>query len=126
MPIAFVVWLVDRCRRNALWVVAAVLLATIALGLYAVERISIDGDQSKLVSESRSWLARQARFEALFPQTVNVLVVVIDGRTPAATEAAAAKLAERLAAQTGLFASVERPVAGAFFRRNGLLFLDQT
>ncbi|HUN50416.1 MAG TPA: MMPL family transporter, partial [Candidatus Sulfotelmatobacter sp.] len=124
MPIAFVVWLVDRCRRNALWVVAGVLLATVALGFYTAGHISINGDQSKLVSESRSWLERQARFEALFPQTVDVLVVVIDGKTPAAAEAAAAKLAKRVAGQTGLFTSVERPDAGAYFRRNGLLFLD--
>jgi hopanoid biosynthesis associated RND transporter like protein HpnN len=124
MPIASIAWLVDRCRRHAAWVAAAMLLATVGLAIYAAERISIDANEAKLISENRSWRQREKHFDTLFPQTVDVLVVVIDGATPEAVEAAAGQLSDRLAGQHDLFISVQRPDAGAFFRKNGLLFLD--
>lgn len=119
-----VVRLVERCRRAAPWVAAATLLASAALGTYAATHLSIDADESKLLSRDLPWQQREARYEALFPDTVDTLVVVIDGSTSAQADAAAADLAARLAAQPARFRSVQRPDAGPFFRQNGLLFLD--
>src|SRR5262249_28040995 len=48
----------------------------------------------------------------------------IDGRTPELAESAASRLAAALAPRRDLYARVERPGAGPFFQRNGLLFLS--
>jgi uncharacterized protein len=124
MQFGFILWLVDRCQRNASWILGSALLVTIAFGIYAANQLSIDADESKLLAESQSWRQREAHFETLFPQTVDTFVVVVDGTTPEGAESAAAKLSERLARQTDFFVSVQRPDAGAFFEQNGLLFLD--
>jgi hypothetical protein len=120
----WVVWTVERCRGAALSVTAAILIASAALGFYAATHLSIDADESKLLSPKLLWQQRQAHYERLFPSTVDQLVIVVDGPTPEVVDAAASSLASRLTAQPALFQSVERPDAGPFFRKNGLLFLD--
>ena len=65
----------------------------------------------------------RSRFDALFPQQTNLILVVIDGATPELAEAAAASLSAKLAADPKLFPSVRRPDGGDFFNHNGLLFL---
>src|ERR1700730_1832316 len=59
-----------------------------------------------------------------FPQNNNLLVVVIDGRTPDLAEKAADELAEKMRAEPQLFTYVRHPDGGPFFDRNGLLFLS--
>ena len=58
-----------------------------------------------------------------FPQNDNLLVIVIDGATADLADRAARRLAERLRAEPELFRYVRQPDGGAFFERNGLLFL---
>jgi uncharacterized protein len=118
----FVVRVVELSRQRALWVTLAV-LAIAALGALAATQLSVDADESKLLSPDLPWQQREAHYESLFPGTVDTLVVVIDAATPEQAEAAASGLARRLGDQPALFQSVERPDAGAFFRENGLLYL---
>jgi len=120
----FIVRVVEQCRRSALGVASLILLASAGLGAYAFTHLSIDADESKLLSADLPWQQREARYEALFPNAVDTLVVVIDGATPVQADSAASALAARLEAQPARFRSVQRPDAGPFFRRNGLLFLD--
>jgi hopanoid biosynthesis associated RND transporter like protein HpnN len=64
------------------------------------------------------------RFDADFPQSVDQTVVVIDAVTPEVAERAADVLSRRLSIRADLFRTVRRPDGGAFFSRNGLLFLS--
>jgi uncharacterized protein len=61
-------------------------------------------------------------WERAFPQSADQIIVVIDGKTPELTEAAAQRLNEKLAARPDLFQSVVRQDGGPFFNENGLLF----
>ena len=58
-----------------------------------------------------------------FPQGVDQIVVVIDGKTPELAEAAAQRLTEKLEQRPELYRSVVRPDGGPFFDRNALLFM---
>src|SRR3984893_2875266 len=59
-----------------------------------------------------------------FPQNNNLLVVVIDGRTPDLADLVAGELAEKMRDEPQLFTYVRQPDGGPFFDRNGLLFLS--
>ncbi len=97
----------------------------LVLGWFAIRTIGVDTNLGKLLSPDLPWKQAELRFDTLFPQFSGLLVVVVDGDTPESTEVAAAALAQRLRAESGLFESVERPDDLPFFRRNGLLFLSE-
>ena len=120
----WVVWTVERCRRAALLVTVGILLASAALGVYAATHLSVDANESKLLSQDLPWQKRQAHFESLFESPDDQLVIVIDAATPELADSAAGALATRLSQERQLFRAIERPDAGPFFRKNGLLFLD--
>lgn len=105
------------------------LLIYLALGLaalvFAAGHFSMTSDTTKLISDKASWRRHELAMDAAFPQNSGDLtLVVVDGATPELAEAAAASLAARLESQRNLFLGVDRPDAGAFFEREGLLFLS--
>jgi uncharacterized protein len=120
--------LVELSRRNAALVAAAIVLLTIAGGIYGAQRLSIDTDLDKLINPDLPWRRLEKAMDDAFPQNVDTLVVVIDAKTPDqaadATSAMMAKL-EKLAATTTLFKSVRRPDGDTFFQRDGMLLLSK-
>jgi hopanoid biosynthesis associated RND transporter like protein HpnN len=123
--IGFLANLVELSRRNAVAIVATILLLTIAGGYYAAGHLSIDTDIDKLINPNLPWRQREQALDDAFPQNVDLLLVVIDGRTPEQAGDATTALAKRLSAETDLFRTVRRPDSGMFFRKNGLLFLSK-
>jgi len=115
--------LVDGCRRRAPVIALAALVATAVLGWWAATHLSIDTDTERIISPDLPWRQREAAFDALFPQTTDVLAIVVDAESSGRAEDAAAALAARLAEEKQLFKTVRRPEGGDFFVRNGLLFL---
>ena len=106
---------------------------TVALGLFlaagAVAYISghfaITTDTSQLISSDLAWRKRERQLDAAFPQHTDTIDVVIDGRTPELAEKAAKDLSAALsAAQPKPLEIVRRRDGGAFFEKNGLLFLS--
>jgi hopanoid biosynthesis associated RND transporter like protein HpnN len=111
------------CRRAVLTVVAALVLAA-ASTWFVQARFAMNTDSEKLISADVPWRQREIRFDKIFPQQSNLILVVIDGATPERAEFAASSLSAKLAAEPKLFPSVRRPDGGAFFDHNGLLFLS--
>jgi len=116
---------VEWSRAHALIVVAAALALAIASGFYASSRITVDTDLDKLISANLPWRKLAQEMDKAFPQKVDLLVVVIDGRTPDETEDAAVALADKLRSEPAIFRDVRLPDLNPFFRRNGLLFLPK-
>jgi len=106
-----------------LCVVVSLLLAAGAV-TFVVQHIAIDTDSAKLIASDVPWRQRSAVFDAAFPQKTDLIAVVIDGATPEIAERAAALVSTRIATRADLLRNVRRPEGGAFFDRNGLLFLD--
>jgi hopanoid biosynthesis associated RND transporter like protein HpnN len=102
--------------------VAVVFALCVAMAHYVAGHFAMTTDTYALLSPQLPWRVRQAEFNKAFPPESSDIVVVVDGQTPELSEAAAARLAASLGAQTSVFHSVERPDGGPFWARNGLLF----
>ena len=51
----------------------------------------MDTDSTKLISPNVDWRQREIHFDALFPQQVNLILIVVDGATPELAEAGTAR-----------------------------------
>ncbi|MEQ1653403.1 MAG: MMPL family transporter, partial [Hyphomicrobium sp.] len=123
--INFIVALVDSCRRHAWLVVALSIGLTLLNGWYAVSHFRMNTDVNTLLAEDLAWRQQEKAIEQAFPSRSDLLVVVIDGPSAAATETATSVLYDRMVTRPDLFKAIRRPDALPFFRQNGLLFLDQ-
>lgn len=125
MTLPLLIHLVDFCRRRALWVVLFALASCVGLSAYIANNIKINTDINQLMASDLDWREREQALEKAFPQNVDRLVIVIDGISPDAAEAAADSLAKALRKDPSLFKTVKRPDAIPYFQKNGLLFLSE-
>lgn len=115
---------VGFAAARAGWVFLVMVLLTVASGWYTATHLGFHTDTAGLLSPELPFRKLDARYKKAFPQSVDTLVVVVDGSTPEQARAAAGRLAATLVTDTDHFLSVYRPGAGAYFERNGLLFMD--
>jgi hopanoid biosynthesis associated RND transporter like protein HpnN len=114
--------LVRLAVARAWIVVTVVVILCVVMTHFVSGHFAMTTDTYALLSPKLPWRVRQAEFNKAFPPESSDIVVVIDGQTPELSEAAAARLAASLGAQTRLFDSVQRPDGGPFWAHNGLLF----
>ncbi len=117
--------IVALCCRHAVFVVMAAIGLALVAGYYTATNFKIDTNSEKLVSANTDWRQREIKYDRLFPQQNNLILVVIDGATPERAEFGAAALAERLSKHKDLLPNVRRPDGGEFFNHNGMLFLPE-
>ncbi len=101
------------------------LVAVVAGAAYTALNFAMNTDSSTLISPDLPWRKTMARFDALFPQRNNLILVVIDAASPDRANTAANMLAAKLAADSKQFPAVRRPDGGPYFEKNGLLFLPE-
>jgi len=117
--------LVEFSRRHAVLLASTSALLGILACVGTARRISIDTDESKLISPNLPWRKTAADLDREFPQNRDLLAVVVDAPTPDRASDAAAALTARLRGLPGILTDVRQPDASPFFRRNGLLFLPR-
>ena len=115
--------IIDFCLRRAWLVVLASALILFGSTVYVARHFAINTNVSNLLSPNLPWRQRDVAYQAAFPQQSASILAVVSAPTPEFAGAAAASLVERLAPQTAHFHSVSATQGGAFFARNGLLFL---
>jgi len=113
------------CVRHAKAVIAAGLAAAAAALMFTATHFDMNSDSGKLISADLPWQKTMARFDTLFPQRNNLILVVIDSNAADRSNAAANALAAKLKANTGMFPAVWRPDGGPYFEKNGLLLLPE-
>lgn len=92
---------------------------------YVTSHFAITTDTSQLISSDLDWRQRERQYDKAFPQHTDTIDVVIDGSTPELAETAARKLFAALSVKTPKpFEIVRRRDGGAFFEKNGLLYLS--
>jgi len=120
-----IVWWLEMVRRAA-WVVVLVSVAAGAgVAAYVAENIRINTNTSDMLSPDLPFRRNAHALNEAFPQFSDNILVVIDGATPDIADDAATALAEQLRQHPKLFGSVYDPAAEPFFRKNGLLYLDE-
>ena len=100
----------------------ALLLLTAAAAWFAVTHFAMTTNTQALISPKVGWRVNEAELNTAFPQLTETTLIVVDGRTPELAEMAAARLAERLTADTARFRAVKRPDGGAWLAQHGVLF----
>ncbi len=109
--------------RYAPWiVVAAVVLVGVTFN-YTSKHLRINTNTGGMFSPDLAFRKDFDRYQSLFPQFKENLVVVIDGETPEAAALAARELGKRLSARRDLFKSVYLPRQDEFLVAHGLLYL---
>jgi hopanoid biosynthesis associated RND transporter like protein HpnN len=119
---SIVVSVVKACTRFAPLTVLVALILAITAGYYTSRNFIINTDINTLISPDLDWRKRDNQFEKAFDRDRTILAVV-DAPTPELTSAAAAALAQKLSGDVTHFESVQPLGSGAFFEKNGLLFL---
>ena len=118
--------IVDFCIRRAWLVVLASALILAGSLVYVARHFAINTNISTLLSPNLPWRKRELAYQAAFPEQATSIIAVVAAPTPEFAAAAAATLVDRLSPQTGHFHSVSAGQGGAFFARNGLLYMPPT
>ncbi len=115
---------VDLARRLALWVLlASVLSGAGALG-YAAVNLGINTSTKEMLSETLPFRRNDRAMDRAFPQLEHQILVVVEAASAEQADDVATRLAAGLAGQPERYSSVFYPEGDAFFRRNGLLYLE--
>ncbi|MDH3411251.1 MAG: MMPL family transporter [Gammaproteobacteria bacterium] len=120
----FLSWWVERCRHFA-WpiVIGALVLGGLSIQ-YTRTNIGVDTDTADMIAKDLPWRQTFIEYKKDFPQFVDTLLLVVDADTPDRAEEAAARLAGSIRRESDLIDWVKHPGNDAFFRQNGLLYLD--
>jgi hopanoid biosynthesis associated RND transporter like protein HpnN len=113
---------VNFCTRFALPVVLVCVLLSIGASYYTAKNFSINTDINKLISPNLDWRQRDIAFDKAFDQE-RLIIAVVEAPTPEFANAAANAMEAKLVTNKTDFDSVRRLDGGAFFEKNGLLFL---
>jgi len=114
---------VRACCRRPFLVLAVAALATLAAVLFTYEKFAINTDTSEFISSKLPWRQREIQLDAAFPQQVDTLLVVVDGKTPELAADAADKLGSALQGRDHIQAVYGEEI-NRFFDKNGLLYLS--
>ncbi|MCG3143847.1 MAG: hypothetical protein HONDAALG_01219 [Gammaproteobacteria bacterium] len=112
-------------QRHAIPVLVLAVAAAVGCAVYTVRNVRINTDTADMLSPDLPWRQTQIHYQKEFPQYSDTIVVVIDGATVDEARDGATRLAQALAGRNDLFIEVYYPQGSEFFRRNGLLYLDE-
>ena len=116
---------VDGVSHRAWLVVVLATVLTALSGWYTASHLAIDTDTEDMLSAELPFRQDAIRLKQAFPQLANNIVIVIDGDTADQADDAAIALGRALRTRPKLFGAVFDPRGEDYFRRNGLLFLDE-
>jgi len=118
-----IVRVVGYCTRHSWSVIVLAVVLALGAGVYTVRNYTINANIDDLMSPHLDWRKREITYHNEFPQSMKLILVVVDAPTAEKTEAAAQALAQDLGSRNDLFRSVTVQGGDEFFRRNGLLYV---
>jgi len=118
------VWVTAMARRA--WTVTIVaILTTLLSGWFVATHMAINTDTSDMLSPELPFRKLGKALDAAFPQYNDNLLIVVDGATPDLADRATLKLAQAMRQRPTSFRMVQDIAGEAYFRTNGLLYLDE-
>lgn len=119
------VWWVQVVISRPLVVIAMVLLVTLLAAYATISGLGFHTDTADMIDAEAPFKQIYRDYKAPFPVLSDNLTVILEAETPDQAAAAQDRLARALADQQNLFPYIYAPGGGAFFARNGLLYLDR-
>ncbi|MGI9449130.1 MAG: hypothetical protein ACR2QH_00490, partial [Geminicoccaceae bacterium] len=110
-------------RHPGLVLITTCCLVVLSL-IYSAASLRIDTDTADMISKEVTFRQNQSAYKRAFPAFSDTIVAVIDSDTPERSADAAARLAAALRTDDEHFSRVDLPSDDAFFKQNGLLYLD--
>lgn len=108
------------------WLLIFLIFTLCGTSLYhTIHNLGVNTNTAEMLSPDLPFQQNRLRIETAFPQDSNVMILVVDAKTPEQTSQAAILLESALNAQKDSFISAYIPTDNAFFRQQALLFLDQ-
>lgn len=120
-----IVRLVETSGRAAAGLLITIILLTAGLFYYTATHLSLDTNTVKMLDPRLPFRQLERELERAFPQFTDLIVVVVDAKSAGDAEATANKLAAKIKQTPDLTRSIYQPGQGAFFARNGLLYLEK-
>lgn len=117
-------WVGAAHRRAGVVVVLALVLCVLAV-TWIRSSFEIDTNPDEMLSKELPYRKKGTALAEAFPQYPNSMVVVVDGPNADLVERAAEELDAAITDRPDLFARTYDPQGMPFFRKNGLLFLDE-
>jgi hopanoid biosynthesis associated RND transporter like protein HpnN len=117
-------WWVGFIQKRALPVVIISFIMSAGILVYSVKNFRIDADITGMISDKVPFRRIEKDFSKAFPNLSNSMVVVIDADNAGRAVDVRDRLADGLRKEKDLFKSIYVPGGGAFFERNGLLYMD--
>ncbi|WP_366945067.1 MMPL family transporter, partial [Methylobacter sp.] len=105
-------------------VLLTIVLFSILALQYTAGHLSINTDTAELVAPDAPFQKNRRNYEKAFSQDLHTLLLVVESDTPELTKSATKRLLRLLSANKEHFNSAYIPNDNAFFRQNGLLYLD--
>jgi len=108
------------------WFVVVFFIVACGLTLkYTLDHLKVNTNTADMISTEVPFQKNRIRLENAFPQDIGTALLLIEGETPESTSAAVSLLANLARKHTEAFSNVYVPDEGAFFGRNGLLYLTK-
>ena len=104
-------------------IVLFILLASISL-YYTINNLGVNTNTTEMLAPDLPFQINRKRLEQAFPQDKDVILFVVEAKTPEETSIAANRLLDQLKQQKNDFLSAYIPTDNPFFRQQALLFLD--
>lgn len=122
----FLIAWAEGARRGGLAVVVLFVLLAGLAGWWAVGNLKVNTDTSEMLDKDLPFQQNAAALREAFPQIKTDLIVIVRAPTLDEADAFAADLRERLLENDAHFTSVFSPAEEPFFRKHGLLYLDES
>ena len=110
--------------RFAWCVLGIVFTLTCGLGLYTADNLSINTNTTDMLSDELPFRQDYIAYKEAFPQTNDLITIVIDASSPDRADISALAFAERLRQESGFIENVYDFEGASFFRQNALLYRD--
>lgn len=115
---------VDTVQRFAWVVIVGLCAITYALFTYTADNLTINTNTTDMLSEELPFRQHYIAYKDAFPQTSDLMTIVVEAASPDRADVAALALAERLRKSPEHIETVYDFAGEAFFRQNGLLYRD--
>src|SRR5215210_2145214 len=100
---SLIIRMVEFSVRHAWGVILAAAILSVGAGFYTARHFAIDTDINNLLSSDLPWRQRQLEFQTAFPQSKELLLVVVQAPTAESADAAAHALAQGLQNKPDVF-----------------------